>query len=330
MDIFKLANEIASNMSNDEKNSMEEMDMDKMISHVTKNVFKMMNGLNKNQNELIESIDTESLVQKKINSTSYSKTKDICFDLNIDLEDFYTGKKKKLNVRRKRITEVNGKQVVVEEKKKLTVVIEKGMKDGTKIKFEGESDHISGFTPGDVIINLIENEHEYFQRDGDNLVIVKNINLYEVYSLSFQIKHLDSSIIKISKDPKDSLYLNESIRKVVGKGMPVYKKNSYGDLFVRFNITIPKTLNNSELELVKNIFNKTNIFNQNTIINKYEVIDSHNSPEFKLESIEDRNSDSDVSDVSSEVSDSSESEQDSQSGSDNISKELNEINSDSD
>jgi len=61
MDIFKLANEIASNMSNDEKNSMEEMDMDKMISHVTKNVFKMMNGLNKNQNELTESVDSENI-----------------------------------------------------------------------------------------------------------------------------------------------------------------------------------------------------------------------------------------------------------------------------
>jgi DnaJ-class molecular chaperone len=303
-------------MSNDEKNSMEEMDMDKMISHVTKNVFKMMNGLNKNQNELTESVDSENI--KYLNeNTAYSKTKDICFDLNVDLEDFYTGKKKKLNVRRKRITEVNGKQIVTEEKKKLTIVIEKGMKDGTKIKFQGEADHIPGFTPGDVIINLIENEHKYFQRDGDNLVIVKNINLYQVYSLSFQIKHLDSSIIKIIKDSSDSLYLNESIRKVVGKGMPIYKKNSYGDLFVRFNINIPKTLDNSELELVKNIFNETS---ENELI-------TDNTPEFKLESTGDSVSDSEVSDVSS---DSEESEQESQSGSDNISKELNEINSDSD
>jgi len=154
------------------------------------------------------------------------------------------------------------------------------------------------------------------------LVIVKSINLYQVYSLYFQIKHLDSSIIKIIKDSNDSLYLNESIRKVVGKGMPVYKKNNYGDLFVRFTITIPKTLGNSDLELVKNIFNKS------TIINKYEVIDSdNNTPEFKLESTGDSVSDSEVSDVSSE---SEESEQESQSGSDNISNELNEINSDSD
>ena len=37
-----MANQIANSMSADDKNSMENMDMEKMISHVTKNVFKMM------------------------------------------------------------------------------------------------------------------------------------------------------------------------------------------------------------------------------------------------------------------------------------------------
>jgi DnaJ-class molecular chaperone len=329
MDIFKMANEIASNMSNDEKNSMDEMDMEKMLSHVTKNVFKMMNGLNKIQDEQSDPKYSNSICgPENTGNEGYKKTKDICFDLNVDLEDFYTGKKKKLNVRRKRITEVNGKEIVIEEKKKLIIPIEKGMKDGTKIKFQGEADHIPGFTPGDVIINLIENEHEYFQRDEDNLVIVKNINLCEVYSLSFKIKHLDSSIIKIVKDPQDSLNINETIRKVVGKGMPLYKKNCYGDLFIRFNIVIPKFLTPSNLELLDPIFNKKVAITE--VMKKYEMIDSisgESVEEFKMERTDDAD-ESDVSDVSSESESQSESE--SGSGSDNISKELNEINSDSD
>jgi hypothetical protein len=44
MDIFKLANDIANNISEDDKAAIENMDMEKMISHVTQNVFKMMNG----------------------------------------------------------------------------------------------------------------------------------------------------------------------------------------------------------------------------------------------------------------------------------------------
>ena len=42
MDIFKMANQLAKNMSDNDKESIESMDMEKMISHVTKNVFKMM------------------------------------------------------------------------------------------------------------------------------------------------------------------------------------------------------------------------------------------------------------------------------------------------
>ena len=43
MDIFKMATEIANNMSSDDKEAIENMDMEKMIAHVTKNVFKVMN-----------------------------------------------------------------------------------------------------------------------------------------------------------------------------------------------------------------------------------------------------------------------------------------------
>ena len=45
MDIFKMANEIAKNMSLDDKNDLDNMDMQQMISHVTKNVLGMMNNM---------------------------------------------------------------------------------------------------------------------------------------------------------------------------------------------------------------------------------------------------------------------------------------------
>ena len=47
------------------------------------------------------------------------RTRDICFDLNVDLDDFYNSKKKKINIKRKRVVEVDGKQKVIEEKKKI-------------------------------------------------------------------------------------------------------------------------------------------------------------------------------------------------------------------
>ena len=247
MDIFKMANQIANNMSAEDKESIENMDMEKMISHVTKNLFKMMN----NQPEEAGNVEDDV---SEAESENVPKTRDICFDLNVDLEDFYTGKKKKLNVKRKVI--LDGK--VIEEKKKLVIPIEKGMKDEQQIKFEEEADQIPGYKQGDIVINLIENEHPFFQRDGDNLIIIKNVNLYEIYDLTFDIKHLDGRILRINKDPSDALHLNESLRKIPGEGMPKYKiPGEFGDLFIRFNIVIPKSLDPEKLVSLKTIFDDT-------------------------------------------------------------------------
>ena len=272
-----------------------------------------------NQNHKVSiSDDSNSESESDTENTIYQKTRDICFDLNVDLEDFYTGKKKKLNVKRKRIIEVDGKQQVVEEKKKLIIPIEKGMKDEQQIRFEGEADQIPGYKPGDIIINLIENEHPDYQRDGDNLIIIKNINLYQIYDLSFNIKHLDSRIIKISKEPGDALHLNDSLRKVTGQGMPSYKSNgNFGDLFIRFNIVIPKTLEQDKLNLLKTIFmdynepsNNLNIMGINNTGSTGSIPNTQNiTKEYLLENVTEEDLDELESDSDSDDSDESDSDE---------------------
>jgi DnaJ-class molecular chaperone len=244
MDIFKMATQIANSMSDEDKSAIENMDMEKMIQHVTKNVFKVMNV----------SAEPESTPG---HLDLLPRTRDICFDLNVDLVDFYNSKKKKLNIKRKRIIEIDGKQKIIEEKKKITVFIEKGMKDEQQIRFEGEADQIPGYTPGDIIITLIENEHPVFQRENDNLVIIKNVNLYQIYDYTFDITHLDNQVIRIAKNGNDSLHLNDSLRKVPGYGMPIFRNDKkYGDLYVRFNIVIPKTIEPKLLLKLKDIFDE--------------------------------------------------------------------------
>lgn len=337
MDIFKLANEFAKNMSDNDKNSLENMDMEKMISHVTQNVFKMVgnDGGNLDMGDMLSSLMGNLTKENKVEISNENdtdddepiipKTRDICFDLNVDLEDFFTGKKKKLNVKRKRIIEVDGKQTVIEEKKKLIIPIERGMKDEQQIRFEGEADQIPGYKPGDIIITLIENEHPYFQRDNDNLIIVKNINIYEIYDIKFDIKHLDSRVLRILKQPTDSLHLNDSFRKIVGQGMPIYKKqNEYGDLFIRFNLVIPKTIETSNLNLLKTIFGTTDPLQAN--FEKSYTLE--NVSETDLEDLESSYSETD-SETDSETSETSESESDISESSESESEESEESSSDS-
>ena len=303
MDIFKLASQIANNISDEDKQSIENMDMEKMISHVTQNIFKIMgtdeNGPSAGGSNPMGNIfsDIMKMTTKateeqpnfispiKKNNINEFKTRDICFDLNVDLEDFYNGKKKKLNVKRKRVIDNNGVQQIIEEKKKLVVVIEKGMKDEQQIIFEGEADQIPGYTPGDIIITLIENEHPVFQRDNDNLMIVKNINLYQLYDLSFEITHLDNKVIKITKPENDALHLNESLRKIKNMGMPVFKSLEKGDLFIRFNLVIPKSLNEDKLSKFKDIFKDDPLTLENVVTNDSSVYLLENVSETDLEDI---------------------------------------------
>jgi len=320
MDIFKVATQLAKNISDDDKSAMDNMDMEKMISHVTQSVFKMMgnneNGaapdimsLMKNGNIFENKIslsDSENVSDSENDEVICPKTRDICFDLNVDLEDFYTGKKKKLNVKRKRIIEVDGKQKVIEEKKKLIIPIEKGMKDEQQIRFEGEADQIPGYKPGDIVITLIENEHPVFQRDNNNLIIIKNINLYELYDITFDITHLDSRILRIIKNPSDALHLNDSLRKISGEGMPIYKSETEkGDLFVRFNLIIPKSIEQSKLNALKDIFDTEHKLSD-TFSNKYLLENVSDTDIEDLES-EDSYESSSTSELSS-ISDSSDSE----------------------
>ena len=64
----------------------------------------------------------------------------------------------------------NGKKVVP-ERKVLEVHIDKGMEDGQRITFNGESDQQPGLPPGDIVIVIDEKEHPVFKRRGADLLM---------------------------------------------------------------------------------------------------------------------------------------------------------------
>ena len=245
-DILKMATQIASSMSADEKQNLENMDLESMIKSVTQNVVSAMGP-----SPTIPQASSPPK-RKMSNPKKIPQTRDLMFDLHVKLNDLYNGKKKKLSVKVKRTTEDNK---VVDEKKQLIIEIQKGMKDEQKIVFKGEADQIPGYKPGDIIINIIEDDHPVFSRDGDNLFVMKNISLSEAYSCGILMKHIDNKVYKINKEEGDALHLHEGLRKITGLGMPVFNsKNERGDLFVRFNIVLPKTLDDDNIKKLSKIF----------------------------------------------------------------------------
>ena len=65
------------------------------------------------------------------------------------------------------------------ERQVLEVLIERGMKDGQQLRFEGKGDIVPDSQPGDVVIVIKEREHATFQRKGADLIMKKEITLLE-------------------------------------------------------------------------------------------------------------------------------------------------------
>jgi len=62
----------------------------------------------------------------------------------------------------------------------LTLVVERGMADGSRIVFEGEGDESPDTQPGDVVFEIFTAPHHRFTRKGNDLQIKVKITLLEV------------------------------------------------------------------------------------------------------------------------------------------------------
>ena len=184
------------------------------------------------------------------------RTKDMMFTMDVTLEDLYCGKKKKLAIRRQKI---DGDSIV-EEKKKISVTIEKGMIDEQSIRFNKLADEKQGYDTGDVVIILSLQEHEVFERDGNNLIIEKEISLSESYNPCTYLTHLDGRVLKITGERMDVLGEDfDTFKKVTGEGMPITgQPGTFGDLFIRFKCVLPQSFDSKQMEQLLKLFPKIN------------------------------------------------------------------------
>lgn len=276
--ILQLAHQMADEMTKDDSVDLQNMDMESMISHVTKNVMGMMQNenfmksmeattkeLQKQQQvqeqPVVEVEEDEELAEEEDDyDTLNPRTKDLNFNLNVSLKDLYTGKKKKISVRRKRMKKTPNGYKLVEEKKKIAVIIQPGMRDQQVLRYNKEADEIPGHEPGDIVITLCEDEHEMFERDGNDIFMLKNISLSESFNLDWSFKHLDGHVVHLkhsSLDGDKPLHLDDGLRKIEGEGMPIFDRDSeetaYGDLYVQFRVILPETLTKEQHDVLKEI-----------------------------------------------------------------------------
>ncbi|KAG9246738.1 hypothetical protein BJ878DRAFT_455672 [Calycina marina] len=128
------------------------------------------------------------------------------------------------------------------EKKVLEIYIPRGAREGERITLEGEADQVPDQTPGDIVFTLVEDEHDIFQRAGDDLTAELNVTLAEALTGFSRVvlKHLDGRGISITHPP-GKVIQPDQVLMVKGEGMPLKKSDQKGDLYLRIKIIFPES-----------------------------------------------------------------------------------------
>ncbi|KJE94720.1 mDj3 [Capsaspora owczarzaki ATCC 30864] len=128
----------------------------------------------------------------------------------------------------------------VKERKVLEVHVDKGMRTNQKITFTGEGDQSPGVTPGDVVIVIDQKEHATFKRDGDDLIMLMQIQLVEALcGFKRVVKHLDDREVLVISKPGQVIE-DSMVKMIPNEGMPHYKNPfEKGNLFIKFSVQFP-------------------------------------------------------------------------------------------
>lgn len=141
------------------------------------------------------------------------------------------------------------------EKIELTIDVNKGARPGERVSFEGVTDEKPGFIAGDLHFILIQNPHPKYRREGDHLYLNKEISLVDALTgFSIEETHLDGS--KFTVDIEDVTECDQVIR-VPGKGMPRRRGDSFGDLFITFEVDFPDKLSKKQKDAIRKILSES-------------------------------------------------------------------------
>ncbi|MDP4685440.1 MAG: HSP40/DnaJ peptide-binding protein [Salibacteraceae bacterium] len=134
------------------------------------------------------------------------------------------------------------------EGQKIRITIKPGTADGQTLRLKDKgAPSINGGAAGDLYLNIKIPTHHVFSREGDNLILKKDVDLYTgILGGKMEVPTLSGLVsITIAEGTQSGKRL-----RLKGKGMPIYgKKDAFGDLMVELNLQTPTRLNEQEREL---------------------------------------------------------------------------------
>jgi len=157
----------------------------------------------------------------------------------------------------------------VQSNENVSVKIPKGVDDGTRIRLsgKGEAGTKSGAN-GDLYLFISVQNHNLFKRSEENLFFELPITFANAaLGAEIEVPCIDGSKVKV-KIPEGAQY-GKQLR-LKDKGMPILRKSSRGDLYIRIIPEVPISLSKRQKELLEEFKNLENTKLSPTIKNFFE------------------------------------------------------------
>ena len=171
------------------------------------------------------------------------KGSDLTYELSVSLNEILNGSQKTISLRHENKSE------------SVSVKIPKGIKAGQKLRLTGKgSSSPYGGPPGDLFLIIQEEPHPVFSREGNNLIVEQHIPFSKAcLGSEISVKSLEGKELKVKvpagMQPQSKLRLK-------GHGLPVGKTGGRGDIYVKINVDVPKSLTDEQKKLVKQLAEK--------------------------------------------------------------------------
>jgi molecular chaperone DnaJ len=135
--------------------------------------------------------------------------------------------------------------------KVLGLKIPPGVDDGTRLRVSGEGEAgYQGGPPGDLYVVLKVREHEFFERQGNDLYCTIPISIVQA-ALGAEIKVLTLRGQERLRIPEGTQ--SGAVFRLRGKGFPSLDGRGPGDLFVSVHVVVPKHLSREQRRLLESL-----------------------------------------------------------------------------
>jgi molecular chaperone DnaJ len=160
----------------------------------------------------------------------------------------------------------NGK-ATISKRETIEVKIPKGIENGVTIRVSGKGNFDpTTKTYGDLYLKVYIKESDEFSVEGADLYKTININFIQaIIGDEIEFEHFDKTIsVKIPQGTQPGTVL-----RLKDKGLPYFNRDSYGDLYIKVNVEIPKKTTKEQKKILldyvktlndKNLLNKIKSF----------------------------------------------------------------------